>query len=66
MSHRPLLRRVIREERGAAYAAVEMVLVLGIILLPLLAGIAQLPRWVDAKSTAGAAPLATKRVASEE
>ncbi|MCP4308211.1 MAG: pilus assembly protein [bacterium] len=47
-----ILRRLVREERGAAYAAVEMVLVLGIILLPLLAGIAQLPRWVDAKSTA--------------
>jgi hypothetical protein len=29
-----------------------MVLVLGLILLPLLAGIAQLPRWVDAVSTA--------------
>lgn len=45
-------RRVIVEEAGAAYAAVEMVLVLGIILLPLLAGIAQLPRLVDARSTA--------------
>lgn len=41
-----------RDERGAAYAAVEMVLVLGLIMLPLLAGIAQLPRWVDAVSTA--------------
>lgn len=49
---RALLRRMAREETGAAYAAIEMVLVLGIILLPLLAGIAQLPRWVDAKSTA--------------
>lgn len=47
-----LLRRVVSEEVGAAYAAIEMVLVLGLILLPLLAGIAQLPRWVDAKSTA--------------
>jgi Flp pilus assembly pilin Flp len=46
------LRRLVREEAGAAYAAIEMVLVLGIILLPMLAGIAQLPRWVDAKSTA--------------
>lgn len=42
----------LRSESGAAYAAVELVLVLGLILLPLLAGIAQLPRWVDAKSTA--------------
>lgn len=41
-----------REETGAAYAAVEMILVLGLILLPLLAGVAQLPRWVDAVSTA--------------
>ena len=46
------LRRVLTDERGSAYAAIEMVLVLGIILLPTLAGIAQLPRWVDAKSTA--------------
>jgi hypothetical protein len=29
-----------------------MILVLGLILLPTLAGIAQVPRWVDAKSTA--------------
>ena len=40
------------DESGAAYAAVEMVLVLGLILLPLLAGIAQIPRWVDAASAA--------------
>jgi len=45
-------RHVIGEEAGAAYAAVEMVLVLGLILLPTLAGIAQLPRWVEARSTA--------------
>lgn len=45
-------RRLAREESGAAYAAIEMVLVLGIILLPLLAGLAQLPRWIDAESTA--------------
>jgi len=44
--------RLARDESGAAYAAVEMVLVLGLILLPTLAGIAQLPRWVDAVSTA--------------
>ncbi len=49
---RRLSRRVARGEDGAAYAAVEMILVLGLILLPLLAGIAQIPRWVDAKSTA--------------
>ncbi len=52
MSCRGISRMVIRDEAGAAYAAVEMILVLGIVLLPLLAGIAQLPRWVDAKSTA--------------
>jgi len=52
MSGRRLLRRIADDEVGAAYAAVEMVLVLGILLLPLLAGIAQLPRWVDAKATA--------------
>ncbi len=45
-------RRLLLEQTGAAYAAVEMVLVLGLILLPTIAGIAQLPRWVDAKSTA--------------
>ena len=49
---RRLGRRIRVEEDGAAYAAVEMILVLGLILLPLLAGIAQLPRWVEAKSTA--------------
>jgi len=49
---RRLARRVFTEQSGAAYAAVEMVLVLGLILLPTLAGIAQLPRWVEARSTA--------------
>jgi len=49
---RRLLWRLRSEQTGAAYAAIEMVLVLGIILLPMLAGIAQLPRWVDARSTA--------------
>ena len=44
--------RLTCDESGAAYAAVEMILVLGLILLPLLAGVAQIPRWVDAKSTA--------------
>jgi hypothetical protein len=51
-----------RDETGAAYAAIEMVLVLGIILLPLLAGLAQLPRWIDAKS---AADLAAQEAARE-
>lgn len=46
------LRRILHDQCGAAYAAVEMALVLGLLLLPTLAGIAQLPRWVDAKSTA--------------
>ena len=46
------LRRLVSEESGAAYAAVEMILVLGLILLPTLAGVAQLPRLVDARSTA--------------
>lgn len=59
-----LARRLVSDETGAAYAAVEMILVLGIILLPLLAGIAQLPRWVDAKSTADlAAQEAARQVA---
>ena len=49
---RPYWRWLVAEERGSAYAAVEMILVLGLILLPTLAGIAQLPRGVDAKSTA--------------
>ena len=64
MRGRQFLRRVVREETGAAYAAVEMILVLGIILLPMLAGVAQLPRWVDAKSTADlAAQEAARQVA---
>lgn len=49
---KPRWRARLRGESGAAYAAVEMVLVLGLILLPTLAGIAQLPRLVDARSTA--------------
>jgi len=47
-----LTQRIASEESGSAYAAVEMVLVLAIIVLPLLSGIAQIPRWVDARSTA--------------
>jgi hypothetical protein len=43
---------VCSDQSGAAYAAVEMILVLGLILLPTLAGLAQVPRWVDARSTA--------------
>lgn len=49
---RRFFRTIGSEQTGAAYAAVEMILVLGLILLPLLAGIAQIPRWVDAKSSA--------------
>ncbi len=49
---RSRFRTILHDQSGATYAAVEMVLVLGLILLPTLAGIAQLPRWVDAKSTA--------------
>ena len=52
MSIRWSIRRLVFEEFGAAYAAVEMILVLGLILLPTLAGVAQLPRLVDVKSTA--------------
>jgi len=52
MSISSLLRRLVVDQTGAAYAAVEMILVLGLILLPTIAGVAQLPRWVDAKSTA--------------
>ena len=47
-----VLARLRTEEDGSAYAAVEMVLVVAFILLPLLAGLAQIPRWVDAKATA--------------
>ena len=52
MKWRSRLGTIVRDQSGAAYAGVEMALVLGLILLPTLAGIAQLPRWVDAKSTA--------------
>ena len=52
MSIHLVLRRLAVEQSGAAYSAVEMILVLGLILLPTLAGVAQVPRLVDAKSTA--------------
>ena len=52
MKMRSRLCHMLRDQCGAAYAGVEMVLVIGLILLPTLAGIAQLPRWVDAKSAA--------------
>jgi len=52
MSQHNHLHRLVSEQRGSAYAAIEMILVLGLILLPTLAGIAQIPRWVDAKSVA--------------
>lgn len=49
---RRLVRRVWRDQRGAASAALEMLLVVGFLILPMMAGLAQVPRWVDATSTA--------------
>jgi hypothetical protein len=40
------------DERGAASAALEMLLVVGFLVLPMMAGLAQVPRWIDATSTA--------------
>ena len=40
-----------RDERGAA-TVLEMIFVVGILLLPTLMGLAQVPRWIDARSTA--------------
>lgn len=52
-----------RGERGEA-AALELMLVVGLLLLPALIGIAQIPRWVDAKSTGElAAQEAARRMA---
>ena len=45
-------RGLVDDQGGSAHAAIELVLVIGLILLPTLAGLAQIPRWVDAKSTA--------------
>jgi hypothetical protein len=45
-------RRVRREEDGAASAALEMLLVVGFLILPMMVGLAQVPRWIDATSTA--------------
>ncbi len=39
-----------RDERGEA-AALEMMFVIGFLLLPTLVGLAQIPLWVDARST---------------
>jgi hypothetical protein len=40
-----------RHERGEA-AVLEMMFVIGLLLLPTVIGLAQLPRWIDARSTA--------------
>ncbi len=48
MKWRLLLRR---DERGEA-AVLEMMFVIGVLLLPTVIGLAQIPRWVDARSTA--------------
>ena len=52
MGLRRLARRAVTEERGAASAALEMLLVVGFLVVPMMAGLAQVPRWVDATSTA--------------
>ncbi|MDJ0923598.1 MAG: pilus assembly protein [Acidimicrobiia bacterium] len=52
MNRSRVSRRLVDDQGGSAYAAIEMVLVIGLILLPTLAGLAQIPRWVEAKSTA--------------
>ncbi len=39
------------DERGAA-TVLEMIFVIGILLLPTVMGLAQIPRWIDARSTA--------------
>ncbi|CAN5476856.1 MAG: hypothetical protein ACR2JP_04800 [Acidimicrobiia bacterium] len=44
------MRAAIRSERGEA-AALEMMLVIGFLLLPTLVGLAQIPLWIDARST---------------
>ena len=41
---------MLRCERGEA-AALEMMFVIGFLLLPTVVGLAQIPRWVDARST---------------
>jgi hypothetical protein len=44
------VKRVVRSEQGEA-SALEMMLVIGFLLLPTLVGLAQIPLWVDARST---------------
>jgi hypothetical protein len=44
------VKGVVRSERGEA-SALEMMLVIGFLLLPTLVGLAQIPRWIDARST---------------
>lgn len=45
-------KRLWWDERGAASAVLEMMLVVGLLILPMLGGLAQVPRWIDAVSTA--------------
>lgn len=40
-----------RDERGAG-TVLEMIFVVGVLLLPTVMGLAQIPRWIDARSTA--------------
>jgi Flp pilus assembly pilin Flp len=47
-----LVERLRSDERGVASAALEMLLVVGFLILPMMAGLAQVPRWIDATSTA--------------
>lgn len=46
-----LVRDVDRDERGAG-TVLEMIFVVGVLLLPTVMGLAQIPRWIDARSTA--------------
>lgn len=43
--------RRVGNERGEA-AALEMMFVVGLLLLPTVIGLGQIPRWIDARSTA--------------
>lgn len=57
-----LPRSTVAGERGEA-SALEMMLVIGFLLLPTLVGLAQIPRWIDARSTGElAAQEAARRV----
>lgn|GEM_PF-1273180 len=51
MRWRQCLRVAGGDERGEA-AVLEMMFVIGVLLLPTVIGLAQVPRWVDARSTA--------------